>query len=199
MVNFESNWYTDSWLEVNSWDLERLLKGRNLFENADSADKSATWVKNQVANVLDWNVPTQKQLRSLNRMVDNQENQKELDNELSHYRLVWFKRSAEDKIEALKSGEIKVNTLDISWLNETYEALKKDPDIIITDDIELLYRILNNEHDRAKLRFKIVQAKQNWGISDYSMQDIFYWIQEAKEKGIMVDDLEEMIFEEETV
>ncbi|MBT3727563.1 hypothetical protein HOG21_08175 [bacterium] len=85
--------------------------------------------------------------------------------------------------------------MDVSALDKIYIDLKNDPDIVLTDEIIALYDVLKKEHEKAIIRFKINQAKKSDIISDNSMKDIFTSIENARQKGIDISELEEMIFE----
>jgi fructosamine-3-kinase len=60
--------------------------------------------------------------------------------------------------------------------------------------LEELMQNLYNEVIRAKIKFMISDIEKSEWASVFSMNQIAHELEKAKEKGLRVDDIEEMLF-----
>lgn len=115
-----------------------------------------------------------------------------LDKQLLDFRVIIFKRDIKLKLEQLDE---KWNnyTVDITKIRKEYDFLKQEKGIILEELHELMDK-LEQEVTRSKIKHMITCIYESWGTSVYSIENVTHELQEAKEKWIRVDDIEEMIF-----
>ncbi|MFK7780308.1 MAG: hypothetical protein QM490_04095 [Candidatus Gracilibacteria bacterium] len=136
-------------------------------------------------------------LDDINRKIDLARtkgvNVDNLDRQVLEFRISLFRGNINNKIEKLNS-ECNNYYVDVTKLEEEYIELKKEKDIDFEELDKLMYD-LSSELTRALIKHMISNIKKEHGTSVHSMDRIAHEIAQAKKKGINVDDIEEMLFE----
>lgn len=115
-----------------------------------------------------------------------------LDKKIQEFRVLLFKRNIENKIEEVK---LKWNnySVDISQLENEYTELKKEINIDFWELDEIMHN-LSNEVIRAKIKHMVTDIIESWGTSVHSIDFVANELEEAKQEGIDVEDIEELLF-----
>ena len=136
-------------------------------------------------------------LDDINRKIDlarkHWVNVDAIDKEVLDFRVVLFKKDINNKIEEVHT-HLNNFSFDISKIECEYNELKLEQDIdhsILEEQMKNLY----NEVIRAKIKFMISDIEKSDGASVFSIDQIAHELEKAREKGLRVDDIEEMLFE----
>jgi hypothetical protein len=117
-----------------------------------------------------------------------------LDKKFLDFRVILFKRRIENKMQELKSEAVLSNYfLDTTKIQKEFEELKKETNIDIWELFELMNNLSNNITilQIKKMVASILNTEEQ---SIYTLHDVAEKIEEAKEKGVDVSDIEDEIY-----
>lgn len=170
ITDFELKWdYTEVLLKEISEDIEILSKfPKNIKDN----------------------------LKKINAKIDLAKSKglftKKIEEQVINFRETIFIRNINNRIEELASNP-NMNLVNILDFENEYIYLKDKVwnTIKIDESIEYLRAVVF----RSYIYIMIIDIKESWWVSNFSIDWIIEKMQEAKEKWINVEDLENLLFE----
>ncbi|MDD2907314.1 MAG: hypothetical protein PHH98_01605 [Candidatus Gracilibacteria bacterium] len=120
-------------------------------------------------------------------------NVESLNKQILEFRLILFRKLVENKIIKIKKYLNKFS-FDLRIIEGEYNNLKIESEIDKTI-IDKLMIDVKNEVIKGKIIFMIKDYSESEGVSIYNVKEIIEELEKAKEKGIDVKDIENMILE----
>ncbi len=116
-----------------------------------------------------------------------------MDKEVLDFRIVLFKRNIANRVDELNNNPSRY-FFDISKIEQEYKELLKEKDI----DFAMLKELMDDlkkQVIRWELILMIRNIKKSDWVSVYSIDQILDEINNAKQKGIDIEDIQEKLFE----
>ena len=139
--------------------------------------------------------PNWNNLNDINKKIDLARtywiNVESLDKQILEFRIILFKKRVAYKIEEVNESNSKL-AFNIDTIELEYSDLKKEININLEELQSLMYD-LYNEVIKSKIKFMLNDIDKDPNTT-YSMEQVVYELDLAKERWVNVDDIKEMLF-----